>query len=229
MAQITDASLPVILCLHGHGTNGSIYRYQARTVVQVLAPKFRFVFVDSPLETPQPGPGVPPFLADAKPYRRWHHDENTAGFFDLTAGDIESERRQVRDTLAGHIERDQPVGIMAFSQGTRVATALCLDHGLGANIKFVIMICGAAPLLPLATGLQPQMLNLPSIHVQGSADPWFGRAKRLVQEYFNPKCAKTIRFHTGHEVPSRLREAEQISDEVIAAYESVSRDSSVVV
>ncbi|KAI1085701.1 serine hydrolase FSH [Whalleya microplaca] len=213
-------TLPVIFCLHGHGTNATIYRHQARNIVQVLKPKFRFVFVESPIETTQAGTGVLPIFADVKPYRRWHHDENVIGSFDVTADDIEQERHRVRDTLAEHIERERPVGIMAFSQGTRVANALCLDRELGAHIKFIVNICGFSGLLPLTSELEHRTLDLPSIHVQGSADPWAVKAARFSKGYFNQACATTIKFRGGHEVPTGLGEVVKIADAMIAAYNS---------
>lgn len=239
MAQTVNPDLPTILCLHGHGTNAAILRHQTRALAHALAAHFRLVFVDSPLETAQPGEGIPAFLQDAAagmtPYRRWHHDARVMAAFDLTADEIAAERRRVRDVLAAHVARERPVGVLAFSQGTRVATALCRDRGgLGAGLRFAVMICGFAPDLPLADeeeepepapglALDParsRLLDMPSVHVQCTADPWFGRAKRLVRDYFKQESARTLSFRLGHEVPSGVKEAAQIAAEIEAAYAS---------
>jgi pimeloyl-ACP methyl ester carboxylesterase len=149
-----EKKLPTIICIHGHGTNGAIFRLQAARIVQALRDKFRFVFVDAPF-TSLPGPGVVPVFSDFKPFLRWHCDENALGKFDITAEELEEERRGARELLAGVMtanagDGDGVVGVMAFSQGTRVATGLLLDPELGQSIKFAIMICGTFPSLPVA-------------------------------------------------------------------------------
>ncbi|KAI4865033.1 serine hydrolase FSH [Hypoxylon rubiginosum] len=227
MAQAAvDQKLPAILCLHGHGTNGAIFRHQARNITRALQSRFRFVFAESPIETPQPGIGVLPYFADAKPYRRWHHDAHAVGSFDVTAEDIARERQLVRDTLAAHVERHQPVGVMAFSQGTRVAAALCLDPELGGGIRFAILICGFAGVLPLDgsdSGLESRVLDLPSVQAQGVSDPWAAKAAKLAEKScFDPALARTIKFRGGHDVPVAMGDVVKITNEIFAVYESLS-------
>ncbi|EAW08946.1 putative oxidoreductase [Aspergillus clavatus NRRL 1] len=222
---MSDERRPAIICFHGHGSNGTIFQHQAQNLVHILGTRFRFLFIDSPITTPQPGVGVRPFFADVKPYRRWHQDEKTVGLFDVTTEEIERERRLVRDTIGAVFDREQRngpgvVGVMGFSQGTRVATALCLDPGLAAHIKFAIMICGIGPSLPLTAEPLSPTLDFLSIHVQGNADPWAARGARLSREYFNQKFAKTVKFIGGHEVPTRIKDVEKIAREIMVVYDS---------
>ncbi|KAE8354410.1 hypothetical protein BDV28DRAFT_147141 [Aspergillus coremiiformis] len=46
-------------------------------------------------------------------------------------------------------EPERIVGVMGFSQGTRVATGVCLDGELGQTIQFAILIAGTFPVLSL--------------------------------------------------------------------------------
>ncbi|BCR97998.1 putative oxidoreductase [Aspergillus luchuensis] len=212
---------PAIICLHGHGSSGEIFRTQAQKLTQVLSPHFRFLFLNSPITTPQAGVGVQPYYAHMKPYRRWHQDGNTIGLFDVTAEDVERERRIVRDFLKGVIDHENGtsgpgpgvVGVMGFSQGTRVATAVCLDSELGKYIKFAIMICGVCPSLPLSAAeiRVSRPLDIMSVHVQGSGDPWSAKGTRLSKQYFNQTLATVIRFKGGHEIPVKTGDVQSIA------------------
>ena len=215
---------PAIICLHGHGSNGAIFQYQSRKITQVLGTRFRFLFIDSPITTPQPGVGVQPYFAEVKPYRRWHQDANTIGLFDVTPEDIDRERRLVRHNLANVIEHERQngpgvVGVMAFSQGTRVATALCLDPELGVDIKFAIMICGICPSLPLTAEPLSRTLDILSVHVQGSTDPWSSKGTRLSKEYFNQKSSSVETFKGGHEIPAKSQDVDNIAGKVMVEYD----------
>lgn len=162
-----------------------------------------------------------PYYAHIKPYRRWQQDGNTIGLFDVTAEDVERERRIVRDYLKGVIDCERRhsgpgagvVGVMGFSQGTRVATAVCLDPELGKHIKFVIMICGICPSLPLtvAETRVSRPLDIVSVHVQGSADPWSAKGTRLSKQYFNQRLATVVRFKGGHEIPVKTGDVQSIA------------------
>ena len=66
-----DPTLPYprILCLHGGGVTGEIFRAQARSLIKYL-PTFRLVFADAPFYC-APGPGIVPVYEDWGPFRRW--------------------------------------------------------------------------------------------------------------------------------------------------------------
>lgn len=50
---------PAILCLHGGGTNVTIFKVQTIRIQRALSSHFEFVFLDAPFEA-EPGPGVHP-------------------------------------------------------------------------------------------------------------------------------------------------------------------------
>jgi predicted esterase len=228
--------LPIILCIHGHGTNGAIFRLQARGIVQLLQHCFQFIFVNAPF-TSLPGPGVVPVFSDCPPFLRWHCDENTLEKFDITREELQEERDAVRQLLSGHVRNDngqgEVVGIMAFSQGTRVATGLMLDATLGLKVKLAILICGTFPALPIgpdgqscrgqsaaSTGQQyaSKRLGIPSIHVQGTQDPWAAEGVRLRETYFDTEMATVVKFNGGHRVPTQSKEVAQVAASVLEAW-----------
>ncbi len=54
-----DLTLPRILCLHGGGVTGAIFKAQFRSFLRALGDHFRFVFVDAPFFCDE-GVGVAP-------------------------------------------------------------------------------------------------------------------------------------------------------------------------
>jgi predicted esterase len=251
MAQPQDekdeASLPAILCLHSYGTNAAIFRYQLRHITQALTGIFRFIFVEAPFHVQQPGPGVLPGFADAGPFRRWHSDETLAGAFGVSASNLKDEKRQVRELLRDTLESERRrgargsgvVGVVAFSHGAALGAALCLDPELGADIKFAVIFCAMYPALsltedddegsastavakPSKTSSGPQLvIEIPSIHVQGTSDPWRGQGTKTLEQYFDGTRARRIELAgLSHEVPSKVREAAMVADEVMAVWKS---------
>lgn len=206
-------------------------------LIEALQTSFRFVFVDAPFES-RPGPGVIPLFANHKPYLWWHCDENAAEQFDITVSQVRERRLQVREMLATRLEEDHIVGIMAFSQGTRVATGLCLDNELGSKIKFVILIAATFPALPVEDDLGrfskyldlhpdtaiARKLQIPSVHVQGSVDPWAAEGDCLRRTYYEDERAVKISFKGGHTVPVVKREVNQVVKAVVKAWAVVIQD-----
>lgn len=239
-ANHQDGHLPAILCLHGAGTNATIFNLQARTIVRCLKHKFRFIFVNAPFES-LPGPGVIPTFAEIRPYLRWHCDENAIQEFDVSPELVDNERRLVRSMISDKIEQEATgpslgiVGVMAFSQGTRVATGLCLDPEFGSSIQFAIIIAGTFPALSLEppvsdsettdvlsgiNGNKNQQLQIPSVHVQGTMDPWGPESVRLLKECWSADLAMIVKFHGAHQVPTSKKDAQAVAQAVLSCWDS---------
>jgi predicted esterase len=242
-----EVSLPAILCLHAYGTNAAIFRYQLRHITQALTSIFRFIFVEAPFHVQQPGPGVPPGFVDAGPFRRWHSDNTLAGAFGVSASILREEKRQVRKLLRDTLESERRrgaqgsgiVGVVGFSQGAALGAALCLDPELGADLKFAVIFCALYPALsltedddegaastavtkPSKTSSDSQFaIEIPSIHVQGTSDPWRGQGTKTLEQYFDGARARRIELAgLSHEVPSKVKEAAMVADEVMAVWKS---------
>lgn len=153
-----NTHLPRILCIHGAGSSGAIFRIQSRKIHYALRNDFRFIFAQAPFKS-LAGPGIHPVFEGAGPFYRWHCDSSASDAFDITDSEIATERRIVREYLEKILSDDDGapfVGIMAFSQGTRVATGLLLDqrrqrgHNDLPPLRFAILLCGTYPPPPLA-------------------------------------------------------------------------------
>ncbi|KAF3480346.1 citrinin biosynthesis oxidoreductase CtnB [Arthroderma uncinatum] len=120
--------LPRVLCLHGAGSSGAIYRVQGRKLFHPLRREFQFVFVDAPFPSTA-GPGMYPAYADSGPFFRWQCDMSAASSFDITEEEVNAETEKVWKHLEVQLRSSNGgpfVGLMAFSQGARVATGLLL-------------------------------------------------------------------------------------------------------
>src|SRR2546423_10941319 len=62
--------LPAILCLHGGGSNSTVFKIQTRRLQWALNSQFRFVFAQAPIEG-TPGMGMLPDFASCAPFYRW--------------------------------------------------------------------------------------------------------------------------------------------------------------
>ncbi|KAL8747964.1 MAG: hypothetical protein Q9190_000228 [Brigantiaea leucoxantha] len=154
-----NSHLPRLLCLHGAGSSSAIFRIQIRKILQALKDEFRFVFVEAPFKS-SPGPGMFPTFEQAGPFYRWHCDSSASSAFDITDSEIAAERRTVRERLTkALLENDGTpfVGIVAFSQGTRVATGFLLDwarqqgqQGSCSPLRLAVLFSGTYPPLPVS-------------------------------------------------------------------------------
>ncbi|KAF2459873.1 citrinin biosynthesis oxidoreductase CtnB [Lineolata rhizophorae] len=158
--------LPRLLCLHGGGVTGDVFRAQARSLTRQLSPYFRLVFADGPFLC-DPGPGILPVYADWGPFRRWlrwlpAHDEI----------DKESAVEEIGFALRTAMERDDGrgewVGLVGFSQGAKLAASLLFEAQARAEAeeqhaeeeeggldwlprwKFAVLLAGRHPLVSLS-------------------------------------------------------------------------------
>jgi predicted esterase len=162
---------PRLLCLHGGGTTGAVFRAQLRAFAAPLSASFRLVFADAPFLC-DAGPGVLPVFADAAPFRRWlrwipgAHAEL----------DDDAARDEIWWQLREAMDGDDAAGgagpwaaLVGFSQGAKMAASLLYEaqwreqNGVRdarrPDWKFAVLMAGRAPLVSLrpetdGTGLQ---------------------------------------------------------------------------
>jgi predicted esterase len=236
--------LPRILCLHGGGTNASIFHNQLRTILShpSLSARYRFVFADAPFTCAE-GVGVVPVYKDWGPYRRWFrwlggHEEI----------DAESARREVLDAVRKAMESDEGsgewVGVLGFSQGAKVACSLLYQQQLEGresswNFQFGVIMAGRCPFAALSTeseeypwmqsagGLpsaadldsiaeRPDMrLRVPTVHVHGLKDEGLGLHRRCVEEYCAPGTATVVEWDGPHRIPIKRGDVERVVEGVV--------------
>ena len=239
-----DLSLPRILCLHGGGVTGAIFRAQFRSFLRALDTRFRFVCVDAPFLCDE-GVGVAPVYSDWGPFRRWFrwlpaHDEIDP---DSCVYEIEYAIQRAMDDDKG---TGPWVGLLGFSQGAKLAASilyeqqLCLDQGeKTSNWQFAVIMAGRAPFVSLSakTEGQPWMqsaggladgvdldaikehddlkLRLPTIHVHGLQDPGLHLHRRLVNDYCAPGSTTLIEWDGNHRIPLKKADVDKVVEAML--------------
>ena len=231
--------LPRILCLHGGGVTGDVFRAQARALIKYL-PDFRLVFADGPFFC-DPGPGIVPVYQDCGPFRRWlrwlkEHPE-------IDDDSATEEIYYAIETCKREDEGTGPwVGLLGFSQGAKLAASVLYDQQIhmekegkaDTDYKFAVLLAGRNPLVSfceyskspalvdaggVSEGFQydgdsPHKVRLPTIHVHGLADAGLHLHRKLLNQYHDTKTATVIEWDGAHRVPIKKVDVEKITTEV---------------
>lgn len=160
----TTLTLPRILCLHGGGVNGVVFRKQCRSLLKSrLSSRLRFVFVDGPFPC-DAHPAIAPVYGADGPFFRWlrwlpEHDDLDA---QQTAREVLD---QVRAGMDGDAGTGAWVGVLGFSQGAKLAASLLWTQQhvgeavpmLPADVRFRfgVFLAGSGP---------PVMLDPNGVH-----------------------------------------------------------------
>ncbi|TKA74663.1 hypothetical protein B0A49_05657, partial [Cryomyces minteri] len=147
-----DLSLPRILCLHGGGVTGDVFKAQARALIKAL-PTFRLIFADGPFYC-DPGPGIVPVYEDWGPFRRWlrwlpEHQEIDD---DSAIEEVQYAIKTCKDADHG---KGPWVGLLGFSQGAKLAASLLYEQQIqmeklgkaDTDYKFAVLLAGRSPLV----------------------------------------------------------------------------------
>lgn len=130
------------------------------------------------------------------------------------------------------------VGLIGFSQGTRVvagllrATELLSSSNLNSNsdlgylsdIKFGLFVCPSypPPLFPAsipADIVMKDKIRMPVFHVLGEQDEWKWAGEALVKQYFELQegRSESVAWDMGHHYPVRQEESERLAEWVVSA------------
>lgn len=230
------SALPVILCLHGGGTNSTIFTIQTIRLQRALASHFDFVYLDAPFVAP-PGPGVLPFFEGCGPFYRWGNhgspdlSEETKQKLLLRIQEVEEGTGEFASKGAREV-----VSVLGFSQGGRCAAGLVLEQQLnvaGPLRKFkgfrfgVFMNSTSPPLVSVEMDVEDRktLVTLPAVHVIGSEDPWRDEGERLYREHFDESTACLIELPIGHRLPVEEKDTQSIVKEILRVWKQV-RDGS---
>lgn len=207
--------LPQILCLHGAGSSGAIFKCQTRNIQAALRNRFEFVFADAPFES-SIGPGMSPTFNDSGPFYRWHAGESQSTHLGLTSKEQEGERDAVRDYLKDLLANNIATGLLLERQGLEELWGGC------PSFQFALLFCGtrsssSTTLLPTSwmTGESGVPLltaiNFPSVHIHGLRAPYLLHSRELFRDKFssggNSIC---IEVSCGHCIPGRKSDLEKI-------------------
>jgi predicted esterase len=206
----SPASLPSILCLHGGGTNSTIFNVQTIRLQRALSSHFKFVFLDGPFPGP-PGPGVLPIFEDCGPFLRWTKSPSD--------GNLPEETKTLISNVCNETEF---VGVLGFSQGAKLAAGLLLEQQVRKRegFRFGILLMGISP--PLVSGLSDEdkktRIAVPSVVVLGKEDPWRNDGRRLYAEFWEAGKASLLELEIGHRLPNAEAENKMIVSEILRLY-----------
>jgi predicted esterase len=152
-------------------------------------------------------PPPPPHLCwwdaseDGAEYRGW---ENT---------------RQTLQSLCEERTQRGRVGVLGFSQGAIVATALAAlqQHGQFPRLDFVILIAGMVPRARVFARLLLQPLELPSLHIWGQRDAGAAHARPQLLAAFSERTRQLVDWPGPHAAPQTGPAADAIVDWVTRA------------
>lgn len=203
-------NLPSILCLHGGGTNATIFKVQIIRLQRALSPHFNFVFLDGPFSSP-PGPGVLPFFEGCGPFLRWNKSPSDPNLPEET-----------KELIANACKEIEFVGVLGFSAGAKLAAGLLLEQQVKKRrgFKFGVLLMGVSP--PLVSGLTDEekktRIKVPSVVVLGKDDPWREEGMRLYEEFWEVGRASLLELECGHRLPSVEAENRLIVEEILRLY-----------
>ncbi|KAA8644075.1 hypothetical protein EYZ11_012545 [Aspergillus tanneri] len=136
--------MPKILCLHGHGTSGAIFKSQTAAFRAKLDPSYVFDFVDAPFSSPG-APGIDAIYKTEK-YTWWPKSTPEA---------IRAAHQWVAEYARQHGPYD---AVCCFSQGCSLASTMALYRTVNGDsrveeeslpFRAAIFICGGVPLSAL--------------------------------------------------------------------------------
>ncbi|KAE8356296.1 serine hydrolase FSH [Aspergillus coremiiformis] len=227
-------NLPRIACFHGGGSNAAIYKVQCSQLAGLLKDDFELVFFDGPFET-GPGPGILPAFHDYTPFRSWFKvggtpvEQSDGSGYDIMGRDGVERVWNLMEAEGG-----EWVGVMGFSQGTRVAGGLLLDQqwrmagemGLGDRLPLRFGVCcmgAGAPMVSeighqIGDGSSTERIRIPTVHVHGLKDMFLALGQHQYATFYDSKTARLFEADYHHAMPWYKHEVERLAELIREVY-----------
>ena len=230
------ATRPIILCLHGGGSNATVFKIQCRRLVWTLGSQFQFVFAQAQFEG-TPGFGMLPVFESCAPFYRWVHRKWTLGEGATEATPAE-EVRLVDASLDEAVRREagedgwrRVVGVVGFSQGARLVGGLLLRQKLWERdqpeddckwqFKFGVFVGGPYPPIAMSEDVEQEQYDLlkevPTVHAWGRDDHVGSGCEEMRKACESDVCFD-MQFSGGHHMPLKDVEAKDLCDLIMAAW-----------
>ncbi|KAL4930465.1 serine hydrolase FSH [Aspergillus undulatus] len=223
--------MPRIACFHGAGSNATIFEIQCSFLSSLLSPTYTLEFFNGPFDRPA-GPGVLPAFDECGPYKSWF-DPSSGAERNRTEGDgsgFDSVGRDGISRVLGLMEarsrekvfdQSEWVGVIGFSQGTRVVGGLLLDQQryedtqkggikartVGKGIKLRFGVCcngGGAPMeseIAFRLDNPSKVVQIPTLHVHGLKDEFLTNGREQLAKYYDASTAKLYEINYHHAMP----------------------------
>lgn len=178
-ADDSTLHLPRILCLHGGGTNATIFRAQCRVLERALRPTFRLCYAQAPFPS-EPGPDVLSVYEDYGPFRAWLRWRPSDPEVESSSV-VEKIHESIKNAMAEDDRQGATgefVALLGFSQGAKICASLLYlqqaraemcggYHTPVPNFRFAVLMAGRAPLVALDPELEltPGLVDASSLSV----------------------------------------------------------------
>ncbi|KKK20319.1 hypothetical protein P175DRAFT_0502603 [Aspergillus ochraceoroseus IBT 24754] len=232
-------SLPRIACFHGGGSKGDIFEVQCAFLAQILEDDFQFEFFDGPFDSPA-GPGILPAFEGYGPYKTWFTKDATTGAeradgsgYDQIGRDGVERIWKMMEVRSGSGGSGDWVGVMGFSQGTRMAGGLLLDQqrreelgepGSPIKLKFGILCMGGKAPMESEIGHRvaqsDTVIRIPTLHVHGLKDEFLAWGRDQYDTYYHPETRTLHEINYHHAMPWVREEAEELADRIRKLYKN---------
>ncbi|KAL6709399.1 hypothetical protein ACN47E_001806 [Coniothyrium glycines] len=242
---------PTLLAFHGSGSNATIHTIQLARLARLLKPYLAIHSLDAPFPSP-PGPGILPFFDGCGPYKRWLPLTEKVSVEAMQNGTSTAELgSEVEDVVRAAVAQvrgagGQVVGLIGFSQGTKVVAGLL--HGTQirrkykiaeedwCEFRFGVCVCPSfpPPLVPRSVlallseeqrdKVRGEKIQAPSFLVLGKQDEWHWAGKSMAERHFETGTGSTevAEWDIGHHYPVAPEESERIKDWILALLGDVS-------
>jgi len=192
-----------LLALHGYTSHGAALRAGFAPIAAAVGTALDVNYPDAPhacspesLERVYPGSARRP----APPNLTWCRADDQGRVYEGWAATI----TMLRALLSTAAAAGQRVGVLGFSQGAMVASALAAMAGRGElpPLACVVLVAGS---VPRAIELQPlfeRPIDLPSLHVWGSRDNVTGAYSPLLAERFAEARREIATWRGPHVLPT---------------------------
>lgn len=183
-------------------------RRQMGPLVQRLEQHVQLVFPDAPLMCSAEsvervyGPSKAP--RPREQHRSWWNASDE--------GRIYAGWPDTVDYLRCLFEEHKPVGIIGFSQGSILSTALCALSQAGEfpTIEFSVLIAGGPPRAEDIVPYLKHPLRTPSLHIWGTEDAIMKQGAPALVEHFSEAQRSVVNWNGEHQVPRRGPAADAI-------------------
>jgi len=157
-----------LVCFHGTGSKGQIFRVQLARLTAQLRDMFEFIYIDGP-KTCAAGPGVLPTFAGEEPYYCWFAGHSSSMEEDLAEIDraVQNGIKEWRTSRAkeGLEQEVEIVGGIGFSEGSLALVMMLWQQQQQAEctwpLRFAVLTCCFVSVTK-AGSEQGRVLTIPS-------------------------------------------------------------------
>ena len=228
----------LVACFHGGGSNNEVFSTQCIRLQQLVKNEMEFVFFEGPFERAA-GPGVLPIFEDYGPFRNWFKVYDGPEIGDGSGWDAAGTNGVERTwkLLEKRAPKEEWMGVLGFSQGTRMASGLLLDQqrraarndSNGFDLRFGILCNGVNP--PMETikkestngessHADSELITIPTVHFHGLVDEFLESSRKQKATYFSPKTSTLREINYHHAMPWAKDDLALLADESKKLYKS---------